>query len=108
MEMEIVMEIVMKQMRVNEGLHSLLRNVPNSHVKTIRIDEAYGMPWKELMKLMIEVYCPRNEIQKLENEPWKLSVKGTDVAGYIRQFQELSLLCIRMVPEEEDKIERFV
>ncbi|GJW57341.1 hypothetical protein Tco_0104072 [Tanacetum coccineum] len=45
----------------------------NSHVQTIGIDEAYGMSWKDLMKLMIE---------------------------------ELSLLCLRMVPEEEDKIKR--
>nr|GEV99708.1 hypothetical protein [Tanacetum cinerariifolium] len=40
----------------------------NSYVQTIGIDEAYEMPWKDLMKLMIEVYYPRNEIQKLENE----------------------------------------
>ncbi|GJZ76921.1 hypothetical protein Tco_0641593 [Tanacetum coccineum] len=40
----------------------------NSHVQTIGIDEAYEMSWKNLMKLMIEVYCSRNEIQKLENE----------------------------------------
>nr|GEU34099.1 hypothetical protein [Tanacetum cinerariifolium] len=49
--------------------------------KTIGIDEEYEMTWKDLMKLMIEVYCPRNEIQKLENE---------------------------MIREENDKIERFI
>ncbi|GJW03699.1 reverse transcriptase domain-containing protein [Tanacetum coccineum] len=53
----------------------------NSYVQTIGIDEAYEMRWKDLMKLMIEVYCPRNDIQKLENELWNLCVKGTDVAG---------------------------
>ncbi|GJU93623.1 retrovirus-related pol polyprotein from transposon TNT 1-94 [Tanacetum coccineum] len=58
----------------------------NSHVQTIGIDEAYEMPWKDLMKLLIEVYCPRNEIQKLENELWNLCVKGTDVVGYTRRF----------------------
>ncbi|GKD48590.1 putative reverse transcriptase domain-containing protein [Tanacetum coccineum] len=75
---------------------------------TIGINEAYEMPWKDLMKLMIEVYYPRNEIQKLENELWNLCVKGTDVVGYTRRFQELTLLCPRMVPEENDKIERFI
>ncbi|GJZ30828.1 hypothetical protein Tco_0575875 [Tanacetum coccineum] len=30
----------------------------------IRINEAYEIPWKDLMKLMIDVYCPRNDIQK--------------------------------------------
>ncbi|GKB35485.1 reverse transcriptase domain-containing protein [Tanacetum coccineum] len=54
----------------------------NSHVETVGIDGAYEMSWKDLMKLMIEVYCPRNEIQKLENELWNLSVKGIDVTGY--------------------------
>ncbi|GJU02290.1 putative reverse transcriptase domain-containing protein [Tanacetum coccineum] len=80
----------------------------NSHVQTIGIDEAYEMPWKDLMKLMIEVYRLRNEIQKLENELWNLCVKGTDVAGYTRRFQELTMLCPRMVHEENDKIERFI
>ncbi|GKB00103.1 putative reverse transcriptase domain-containing protein [Tanacetum coccineum] len=80
----------------------------NSHVQTVEIDEAYEMSWKDLMKLMIKVYYPRNEIQKLENELWNLSVKGTDVASYTRRFQELTMLCLRMVPEEEDKIERYI
>ncbi|GKB19902.1 putative reverse transcriptase domain-containing protein [Tanacetum coccineum] len=78
----------------------------NSHMQTIGIDEAYEMPWKDIMKLMIEVYCPRNEIQKLESELWNLLVKGTDITGYTRRFQELTLLCPRMVPEEAEKIER--
>ncbi|GJX54407.1 copia protein [Tanacetum coccineum] len=80
----------------------------NSYVQTVGIDEAYEISWKDLMKLMIKVYCPRNEIQKLESELWNLSVKGTDVAGYTRRFQELSLLCPRMVLKEEDKIERYI
>ncbi|GJX18418.1 putative reverse transcriptase domain-containing protein [Tanacetum coccineum] len=80
----------------------------NSHVQTVGIDEAYEISWKDLMKLMIEVYYPRNEIHKLEKELWNLSVKGTDVASYTRQFHELTLLNPIMVPEEEDKIERFI
>ncbi|GJW29566.1 putative reverse transcriptase domain-containing protein [Tanacetum coccineum] len=37
----------------------------NSHVHTIGIDEAYEMPWKDLMKLMIEVMDPE-ENEKIE------------------------------------------
>nr|GFC39163.1 reverse transcriptase domain-containing protein [Tanacetum cinerariifolium] len=40
----------------------------NFHVKTVGIENAYEMSWKELMKMMTEVYCPRNKIQKMENE----------------------------------------
>ncbi|GKF77307.1 hypothetical protein Tco_0229777 [Tanacetum coccineum] len=40
----------------------------NSHKRTIGIEVAYAMSWTELMKLMTEVYCPRNEVQKMETE----------------------------------------
>ncbi|GJY58585.1 reverse transcriptase domain-containing protein [Tanacetum coccineum] len=59
------------------------------------------------MKLIMEVYCPRNEIQKMENELWNLTVKGMDVTGYTQHFKELALLCSRMVPNEEKNIERY-
>ncbi|GJS22209.1 putative reverse transcriptase domain-containing protein [Tanacetum coccineum] len=79
-----------------------------SHKRTIRIEAAYAMSWAELMKLMTKVYCPRNEVQKMETELWNLVVKGNDLTTYTRRFQELVLLCTRMVPNEEKKVERFV
>nr|GEV23019.1 hypothetical protein [Tanacetum cinerariifolium] len=60
-----------------------------------------------LMKLMTEVYCPRNEIKKIETELWNLTMKGNDLTVYTRRFQELILLCTRMVPDEED-MKRFI
>ncbi|GKB99171.1 putative reverse transcriptase domain-containing protein, partial [Tanacetum coccineum] len=54
----------------------------NSHKRTIGVDAAYAMNWVRLMRLMTEVYCPRNEIQKMETE--------------------------LMVPDEEDRVERFI
>ncbi|GKF91865.1 hypothetical protein Tco_0275566, partial [Tanacetum coccineum] len=42
----------------------------NSHKRTISVEAAYTMNWVELMKLMTEVYCLRNEIQKMETELW--------------------------------------
>ncbi|GJT84163.1 putative reverse transcriptase domain-containing protein [Tanacetum coccineum] len=80
----------------------------NSHKRTIRNEAAYAMSWAELMKLMTEVYCPRNEIQKMETELWNLTVKGNDLTVYTQRFQELILLCTRMVPNEEDRVERFI
>ncbi|GJU94514.1 reverse transcriptase domain-containing protein [Tanacetum coccineum] len=77
----------------------------NSHVRTVGHDAAYKMSWKDLKKMMTEAYCPRNEIQKLETKLWNLTVKGTDVVGYTQRFQELALMCPRMVPEGEDMVE---
>ncbi|GKD83283.1 reverse transcriptase domain-containing protein, partial [Tanacetum coccineum] len=44
----------------------------------------------------------------METELWNLAVKGNDLTTYTRRFQELVLLCTRMVSNEEDKVERFV
>ncbi|GJX52860.1 putative reverse transcriptase domain-containing protein [Tanacetum coccineum] len=80
----------------------------NSHKRTIGVDAAYAMNWAGLMRLMTEVYCPRNEIQKMETELWNLTMKGNDLTAYTQRFQELILLCTRMVPDEEDRVERFI
>ncbi|GJW34513.1 putative reverse transcriptase domain-containing protein [Tanacetum coccineum] len=77
-------------------------------IRTIGTDAAFAMSWKELMKLMAEVYFPRNEIQKMESELWNLTVKNNDLAAYNKRFQELTMLCTKMVPEEEDRVERFI
>ncbi|GKA19676.1 putative reverse transcriptase domain-containing protein [Tanacetum coccineum] len=59
----------------------------NSHVRTIGIDAAYGMSWEDLIKMI---------------------TKGTDVAGYTQRFQELSFQYTKMVPDEEEKIKRYI
>ncbi|GJX92527.1 hypothetical protein Tco_0345853 [Tanacetum coccineum] len=62
---------------------------------------------RELMKLMTEVYCPMNEIQKMETEPWNLTVKNYDLTAYTQRFQEFTMTYTKMVPEEEDRVEKF-
>ncbi|GJU72350.1 retrotransposon protein, putative, ty3-gypsy subclass [Tanacetum coccineum] len=64
----------------------------NSHKRTIGTEAAFAMSWRELMKLMTEVYCPRNEIQKMETELWNLTVKNNDLAAYTQRFQELTMI----------------
>ncbi|GJY10023.1 putative reverse transcriptase domain-containing protein [Tanacetum coccineum] len=81
----------------------------NSHKRTIRIEARFmtGVG-AEPYKVITVVYCPRNKIQKMETELWNLAMKGNNLTAYTRIFQELVLLCTRMVPNEEDKVERFV
>ncbi|GJU44174.1 putative reverse transcriptase domain-containing protein [Tanacetum coccineum] len=80
----------------------------NSHVKTVGHDVSYDMPWKTLMKMMTDKYCPIGEIKKLEIEIWNLKVKGTDVESYTQHFQKLDLLCGRMFPDEYDEVKKYV
>ncbi|GJU80178.1 putative reverse transcriptase domain-containing protein [Tanacetum coccineum] len=80
----------------------------NSHKRNIGTKAAFDMSWRELMKLMTEVYCPRNEIQKMETELWNLTVKNNDLTAYTQRFQELTMMCTKMVPKEEDRVEKFI
>nr|GEU70302.1 reverse transcriptase domain-containing protein [Tanacetum cinerariifolium] len=80
----------------------------NFKVKNVGHDDAYGMPWKILMKMMTAKYYLRSEIKKLEIKIWNLKVKGTDVVSYTQRFQELPLMCRRMFLEESDVVEKYV
>ncbi|GJT26996.1 hypothetical protein Tco_0907271 [Tanacetum coccineum] len=70
--------------------------------------------WFERMETVLPLSKPalwkfrlrRTSMKAVEAELWNLKVKGTDVIGYNQRFQELALLCVRMFPEESDKIER--
>ncbi|GKA23350.1 putative reverse transcriptase domain-containing protein [Tanacetum coccineum] len=49
-----------------------------------------------------------NEIQKMKTELWNLTVKNNDLTAYTQRFQELTMMCTKMVPEEEDQVEKFI
>nr|GEW43137.1 hypothetical protein [Tanacetum cinerariifolium] len=75
----------------------------NSHMKAVGQDVAYAMPWAALKRMIIDKYCPRGEIQKLESKYWNLKVKGIDLLNYNHCFQELALMCDSMFLEESAK-----
>ncbi|GKD04674.1 reverse transcriptase domain-containing protein, partial [Tanacetum coccineum] len=54
----------------------------NSDKRTIGANTAFAMSWRELIKLIAEVYCPRTEIQKMESELWNLTMKNNDLDAY--------------------------
>ncbi|GJZ26924.1 putative reverse transcriptase domain-containing protein [Tanacetum coccineum] len=59
----------------------------NSHKRTVGVDAAFAMTSRDLIKLMTE---------------------NNDVVAYTQRFQELTLLCTKMVPEEEDRIKNLM
>nr|GEZ30123.1 hypothetical protein [Tanacetum cinerariifolium] len=78
----------------------------NSYMRAVCQEVAYVMPWRTLKQMMTAKYCPRGEIKKLEVKLWNLKVKGMDITSYTLCFQELTLLCGKMFPEESVEIER--
>ncbi|GJT90342.1 reverse transcriptase domain-containing protein [Tanacetum coccineum] len=59
----------------------------NSHKRTIGTDAPFFMSWRELMKPMAE---------------------NNDLAAYTQRFQEVTMLCTKMVPEEEGRVNKFI
>ena len=77
-------------------------------MKALTLVVANDMGWETMKDLMIEEYCPRGEIQKLEQDLWSLTMKGSDVVSYTTRFSELVALCASMVPTKGKKIERYI
>ncbi|GJT31572.1 reverse transcriptase domain-containing protein [Tanacetum coccineum] len=71
-------------------------------------EEAYKITRVEFKKLLIKMYCPRTEVQKMEDEFHHLTMKGNGLKAYVRRFQELATLCPTMVPDSEKMIEVFI
>ncbi|GKF97861.1 reverse transcriptase domain-containing protein [Tanacetum coccineum] len=44
----------------------------------------------------------------MESELWNLTVKNNDLAAYTQRFQELIMMCTKMVPEEKDQVKKFI
>nr|GEV63496.1 reverse transcriptase domain-containing protein [Tanacetum cinerariifolium] len=80
----------------------------NSFAQPIGMEEAYKITWVEFKKLLIKKYCPRTEVQKIEDEFYHLTVKRNDLKTYVRRFQELETLCPTMVSDSEKMMEAFI
>ena len=58
--------------------------------------------------MLLEEYCPRSEIQNLEQEFWNLTMEGSEIQAYTTRFTELALFCPGMVSPEFKKMERYI
>nr|GEW71670.1 hypothetical protein [Tanacetum cinerariifolium] len=80
----------------------------NGRVRTLGHDAAYAMTWGTLKKKLMDKYCPKGEIKKLEIKLWNLRVKGNDVAAYTQHFQELALMCTKFLTDETKKVDKYI
>ncbi|GJW49759.1 reverse transcriptase domain-containing protein [Tanacetum coccineum] len=80
----------------------------NAHAQPMGIEQANQITWTELKRLLMNKYCPRTKIKKMEDEFYGLTVNGSDLKTYIRRFQELAFLCPNMVPNSEKLMEAFI
>ncbi|GKB60890.1 putative reverse transcriptase domain-containing protein [Tanacetum coccineum] len=61
------------------------------------------------MKQLITVeFCPMEEIQRMEHELWNLKVNEYNIVAYTQRFNELALMCPRMVEPERVKVDAYI
>ncbi|GJT15472.1 putative reverse transcriptase domain-containing protein [Tanacetum coccineum] len=80
----------------------------NAYAQPMGVEQANRITWTELKRLLTNKYCPWTEIRKMEEELYNLTVKGNDLKPYVRRFQELTVLCPNMVPNNEKLLEAFI
>nr|GEV30653.1 hypothetical protein [Tanacetum cinerariifolium] len=80
----------------------------NSQVATLGQATAHGKSWADLKKLMLDEFCPDEEISHMEDELRNLEVKNHDIAAYTHRFNELAMLCPEIVSTEKKKIKQYI
>ncbi|KAM0010005.1 putative transcription factor interactor and regulator CCHC(Zn) family [Helianthus debilis subsp. tardiflorus] len=80
----------------------------NAQVQLLGIDAANATTWDDFKELMREEYCPRDEIQKLENEYYDLKLVGSEVEAYVKRSYELADLCPNLSRPMSRRIELFI
>ncbi|GJZ19224.1 putative reverse transcriptase domain-containing protein [Tanacetum coccineum] len=61
-----------------------------------------------MKKLMTAEFCPAKELQRMENELWNMKVKEYNMVAYTQRFNELALMCPRMVEPESVKVDAYI
>nr|GEW51627.1 hypothetical protein [Tanacetum cinerariifolium] len=80
----------------------------NTQVATLGLTVANEKSWDDMKKMMLEEFCPSEEIHWLENELRSLKLRDTNIATYTQRFNELALLCPEAVPTEKNKVELYI
>ncbi|GKF74571.1 reverse transcriptase domain-containing protein, partial [Tanacetum coccineum] len=69
---------------------------------------AMAMTWNDFKALMVEEFCPSNEMEKLKNEFWNHKMVGANHAAYTDRFHELAKFVPYLVTPESSCIKRYI
>ncbi|GJW99293.1 putative reverse transcriptase domain-containing protein [Tanacetum coccineum] len=67
-----------------------------------------AMTWNDFKELMVEEFCPSNEMEKLENEFSNHKMVGANHAAYTDRFHALAKLVPHLVTPESSRIKRYI
>nr|GEZ08462.1 hypothetical protein [Tanacetum cinerariifolium] len=61
-----------------------------------------------MKQLMTAEFYPIEEVQRMKHELWNLKVKEYNIVAYTQRFNELALMCPRMVEPERVKVDAYI
>ncbi|GKB47733.1 putative reverse transcriptase domain-containing protein [Tanacetum coccineum] len=64
--------------------------------------------WNDFKALLVEEFCPSNEMEKLKNEFWNHTMVGANHVAYTDRFHELAKLVPHLVTPESSSIKRYI
>ncbi|KAI3821403.1 hypothetical protein L1987_08970 [Smallanthus sonchifolius] len=80
----------------------------NAEKKIRGREGALAMTWDKLKEIMIEEFCPNNEMKKLEIELWDLTQDSGESVAYTTRFHELCILVPHLVTPLTRMIDRYI
>ncbi|GJV09322.1 putative reverse transcriptase domain-containing protein [Tanacetum coccineum] len=78
----------------------------NTQVQARGREAAIGMSWNDFKSLLVDEFCPSNEMEKLESKFWNHKMVGANHVGYTDRFHELAKLVPHLVTPESSRIKR--
>ncbi|GKE13203.1 reverse transcriptase domain-containing protein, partial [Tanacetum coccineum] len=112
-KMESVMDIsgCVNNQKVKYASSSLINKALtwwNTQIQARGREAAMGMTWEEFKALLVEEFCPSNEMEKLESEFWNHAMVGANHAAYTDRFHELAKLVPHLVTPESKRIDSVI
>ncbi|GJW80833.1 reverse transcriptase domain-containing protein [Tanacetum coccineum] len=80
----------------------------NTQVQARGREAANSMSWNNFKALLVEEFCPSNDMERLENEFWNHKMIGANHVGYMDRFHELAKLVPHLVTPESARIKRYM
>nr|GEU61307.1 reverse transcriptase domain-containing protein [Tanacetum cinerariifolium] len=91
-----------EELEENEGLKEIVTQV------TANVNNANGEDQNEIEALLVEEFCPSNEMKKLKNEYWNYTMVGANHVAYTDMFHELAKLVPHLVNPKSSRIKRYI
>nr|GEY77659.1 putative reverse transcriptase domain-containing protein [Tanacetum cinerariifolium] len=80
----------------------------NSMTATMGLETVNQIPWTEMKQLMSAEFCPIEQVQRIEHELWNLKIKKYKIVACTQRFNELALMCSRMVELERVNVDAYI